>query len=64
MDHIRKQPLRVSLGTAHAGESWISQRGLLTPKGAKFYYVITFSQKLFENEEILAQRGELVSFAP
>ena len=34
------------------------EEGALTPKGgAPTYYLVNFSQKLHENEEILGQRG-------
>ena len=45
------------------GESRISQRSA-TPKGAPTYHLTNFSQKLHENEEILAQRGTQGTHAP
>ena len=43
--------------TAISGGSRISQRGCANPKGGAPTYLPNFSQKLHENEEILAERG-------
>ena len=54
--------LRLRLSLHRSRNQWriqdFPEEGALTPKGgAPTYYLVNFSRKLHENEEILGQRG-------